>query len=469
MPYDIGVRKELNKRGIDNSRIGFDFPTQTVLVDNKPFLKPQKNYNGTTFTDQPSFMNAYNQLTSSQSQGDTVQHPPTFMSSTNSRETPDYHQLIGQLYTQLHSPQSFDPYSSPQYAAAQAQSQRGAQDAIRAAQESLGSAGFGRSTVLGQTAQKAQNQANQYLQTQIVPQIMSQHQNEQQQKFNNLSSLIGTLLGLDQQQFNRGIAEAGITGNYNNQRTLQGQQADLNKEQIDAALTGQIPDGQGGMRPTTAREQQLLNNAWKTAEELGTVTSDLAQLTGIPEGTPTQAAKQQVAQNEIQRINAQTANKNADNQAEKLRQENESKAFDRALEIYTKTGQVPDELNQYGINVEGLNNGETKTEIQGLYQELAGGQVDPETALKRIDDAEKIGLKDKATSDELRKTIYLLYPQYSPESLAKQKERSKTITDTVKKDIIGGIPTLSGIKGDVQNFLPQTKDILHRVMSIFGG
>lgn len=101
---------------------------------------------------------------------------------------------IENIMNQMNNLEQFDPYSSPAYEAAQAQSQRAGQQATRAAQESLGSAGFGRSTRLTDRAQRIQNDQNEYLMTQVIPQIIAQNEAKKQLEMQNRLALLNPLM-----------------------------------------------------------------------------------------------------------------------------------------------------------------------------------------------------------------------------------------------------------------------------------
>ncbi|OVE53227.1 hypothetical protein, partial [Chryseobacterium mucoviscidosis] len=76
----------------------------------------------------------------------------------------------------------------------QAQADRRAQAGTRAAQEALGSAGFGRSTALGERAQGIQNEQTEYLETQVIPMILQNERAKQQQVYDNLANLLNPLM-----------------------------------------------------------------------------------------------------------------------------------------------------------------------------------------------------------------------------------------------------------------------------------
>ena len=362
--YDYSVRKGLNDKGIDNSRISFNPNTQSVSVDGRDFMKGNKIYNGTSYTNQQGFnsaWDAYNKpqpntyggmgafgigaggngirtgaggagIGSTTAQGIPSYQPPKEQAQPQQQPqtntyTPQIDSLIATLMQQAQSQQQVDPYSTPEYAAYAAQSARRANEGIRAAQEALGSAGFGRSTALGERAQGIQNQENEYLNTQVIPQLIAAEQARRQQQFGNLSSLLNPLIG--QQGFvssedqraivnrlneknanlNAALQVGNATGklinpqdeysglfrqaaNPNTPLNMAGQNQQLNTTQTMASLTGMMPDGKGGFTPTTAEQQRQLGNLWTVAEQTGTIPDELANLYGLPKGTQTQAAKQ---------------------------------------------------------------------------------------------------------------------------------------------------------------------------------
>lgn len=233
MANDYGIRSGLVSKGYRDEDIGYDQNTGYVQVKGQNFMKPGMNVQGTTYTSRPDFDNAYGQFRKGQMQpgvpnGNTGINPAAGMSggtpqtggSPYSRmggaqnvsnpmgggftgqgfQQQDVQpnanlyadqitQLIADITNRLSAPQQ-DVYSTPQYAAAQAQQQRAAQQGIRSAQEALGSAGFGRSTTLGESANRIQNDANEYLQLQLVPQIQQQLAAQRQNEISNQFALL---------------------------------------------------------------------------------------------------------------------------------------------------------------------------------------------------------------------------------------------------------------------------------------
>lgn len=226
--YDTGIRNSLTQKGISNDRISYD-QNKGVMVDGQSFMKPDKVYNGTSFTNQGNFNSAWDAYSKAQ------QHPAqTTTAQTGGQQYNPYSQvgqqnpytsqaddIIKQLLNYNQNQPAFDPYSSAGYAAAQAQAGRAAQASTRSAQEAYGSAGFGRSTGLGERVAGINNDSTEYLMTQVVPQLQAQEQARRQQEYNNqvtslqqLMSQQGRADNLVQQDFNNGITKAGLTGNY---------------------------------------------------------------------------------------------------------------------------------------------------------------------------------------------------------------------------------------------------------------
>ncbi|WP_199614628.1 hypothetical protein [Paenibacillus alkalitolerans] len=312
--YDQKVRDLLNSKGITNDRIGYDNASGSVTVDNKPFMKPGKNYMGTTYTDANSFNDAYSRFNQPQSQPQFVQPQKTgadgaqwqsgqpnqiqplqtnsyqggiFQSAEQGMSTPDrfafyasnpnalkseweranqalgvyqamgdqgriqsaqdwlsklntigggrlddrvnpadqqINDMITAIMNQMNNQTPIDPYSTDAFRAAQAQSERAQHSQTRAAQEAYGSAGFGRSTGLGERVAGIAGDQQEYLMTQVVPQIIAQEQAQRQQQFNNMIAALSPL--------------------YNQQQTFDTrEQTEYDRLRDTVADTGKLPDG----------------------------------------------------------------------------------------------------------------------------------------------------------------------------------------------------------------------------------
>ncbi len=192
--YTMGIRKALNERNISNERIGFDVPTQYVTIDGQKAIKAYKNQNDTAYTSPTQFgadYGAYDAASKQKTAETNFLNPEPYVNPIDQR----VQDVLAQITQRTTNPVSVDPYGTPQFTAAQAQVQQGADQGIRSAQESLGGSGLARSSIVTDRAQRIQNDANQYLQTQLVPQIQQQLQAEEERKTQGLMSLLTALSG----------------------------------------------------------------------------------------------------------------------------------------------------------------------------------------------------------------------------------------------------------------------------------
>jgi hypothetical protein len=332
----------LNEQGVDNNRIGWDSKRGTVTVDNREFMKPNKVYQGTSYADKSGFNQAYNTFNKPQQQtyqpqsyqqnviSTGQQNPYQNMANNVNPADQQVNDMIGSIMQQMNNREQFDPYSSPAYEAAEARSERAAQQGIRAAQESMGSAGFGRSTALGERAQGIQNDQNEYLMTQVIPQIMAQNEAKKQQELQNMMSMLNPMMNQQgvydsRDQFDRNFAlnEGQVTGRYmppeaqsiidnilelkRQAESTQGQQVQNLSSQADV-LRGQLRGM--GIDPSFIGADVNMNTASHNRAGAGIQTLagqqqefnqgvTMAELTGfMPDGTPTNAKQQQDLQNE---------------------------------------------------------------------------------------------------------------------------------------------------------------------------
>jgi len=237
--YTTNVNTALKGKGIKPEQIGYNPHTNDYSIDGKQFLRANKNYGGAGYTSPNSFMQAwklYNQQPQQTTPTTNTGTPYTASSTVNGQYNPysgatglngqnpyttDYDQKLQWLMNYAQNPTAVDPYSTPEYAAYQAQSDRRAHQGIRAAQEALGGAGFGRSTALGERAQGIQNAETEYLNTQMIPQIIAAEQARRQQVFSNMMSSLGLLGGqqnradnLVQQDINNAVQKGQLLGSF---------------------------------------------------------------------------------------------------------------------------------------------------------------------------------------------------------------------------------------------------------------
>lgn len=413
--YDYQIRPALVQVGYKDSDIGYDPKRNMVTLQGQDFLGGNKivNISGSTFTDRGTFDSALNQFR--QRQSNVVPFPTTRVSTTQTNQTPStptyqpqdnrYNELMDILYQQVRNPQPVDVnaiLSSPQYAAHQQAVQRSAHQATRAAQEALGSAGFGRSTALAERAQGIQNEANEYLLSQVLPQLVAQEEARRRQQLMDQMGILDVLMRERDAANRLALEEGALTGQYLGQRErealpllqelvrlgeawqsgtpeqqrqyhqeaeqirstlrsmgidptlydpnlsteeriaaiqrlgrptlserqlgLQQRAQEMDEMQIMAQLTGFLPDG----TPTTAYQQQQLENEWRVADATGRITPYLSQLYGLPENTPTLAAKQlaiQQQQANTAAYSAQTSRMNLDLTRQRQQNEQNSQAI----------------------------------------------------------------------------------------------------------------------------------------------
>lgn len=190
----IGIRGQLNNMGVGNERIGFDKNTGYVTIDGQNAIRSGNVQNGTAYANPNDITQQYNTFNT----GQQVQSAEQAFLAPQQTANP-YDQQVADLLANLtnmtNNQTPVDPYSSPQYAAAQAQVARGAQQAQRQSQEALGGTGLARSSIVTDRAQAIQNDANNYLQTQLVPGIVQQLQAERQNQVSGIYNLLNALSG----------------------------------------------------------------------------------------------------------------------------------------------------------------------------------------------------------------------------------------------------------------------------------
>lgn len=343
--YDYGIRKGLTEKGIDNSQINYDTNTGYVTVGGQNFMKPDKLYNGTSYTNQANFDQAWNTYnkpkqtvvnpaavttTASNPTQSTAAKPALSYSNVQSNPyTSQTDQIIQQLLNNNKNQPAFDPYASSGYKAAQAQAQRASQANIRAAQEAYGSAGFGRSTALGERAQRIGNDATDYLLTQVVPQLQAQEEARKQQEYNNLIASLTPLLSqqtradelaykdlarvnelmaqeqaradaLKQQEFANAISQAGVTGTYMppGSQDIINQLLNVKRQAEAAGAAGATAEDMGKFRSQGDSLRTQLANMGMDVSGLGADVS--ASNARVPQGVQTLASKGQQFNQDIQ-------------------------------------------------------------------------------------------------------------------------------------------------------------------------
>jgi hypothetical protein len=345
MAYDIGIRKELNKSGISNDKIGWDKKTGYVTVGGQNFLKPQQMNDGRSYTDRQSYDKAFGSLQN------ILPKQPTQQASQGNGAPQQYNdyrnkqmELMNKYEQMMDKPFEYNPESDPRYQAYKQLAQKQAGVASQNAMESLNSRGILNSTVtsdrLGQIQQSAEQNA-----LAAVPQFYEQAAQQRNDSLRNTAQLLGMVTdeARDTRNYDRGVLESDRNydrGILESDRSygLQERGQKLNETQVMAQLTGFMPDG----TRTNTKQQQDLQNQWMVAEQMGTITPELAQLYGMQEGTPTWRAKQDLVQNRISQQNANTSSYNAQTSRQNANQSASDSETRRLMQIWEATGVAPE-------------------------------------------------------------------------------------------------------------------------------
>lgn len=232
MPGSVPIRQSLESSGINPNTIGYNAPTRSVTVNNQPFTVPSQSVGGTAYATQQQYNTALNNYRTNDLQNQVYNYKPA-----ENPYTPQINDTIAYLMDFAKQQQVSNPYTTPEYAAYAAQSDRRAQQGIRAAQESFGGSGFGRSTALGERAQGIQNGETEYLETQVIPAILAAEQQRRQQQYSNVANLLNPLAS--QQQFQAAEDQQRLSNLYNalSYYTNEQQRAQDNSR-ADASITG---------------------------------------------------------------------------------------------------------------------------------------------------------------------------------------------------------------------------------------
>lgn len=398
MAYDTSVKQYLQGKGVASSDIGYDKPSGQVTVRGQNFYKPELNTAGTTYSSQQNLDNAFKTYSTQRPviqpngttgyMGTAVQPtqgnafpgalagamvgipktgipnttnviPPTTPQTTPpvsnvSPYAPQYADIMKQLDISSKAlQQPTDIYSSPEYAAAKAQQDKSAGLSTRQAQESMGASGFGRSTNLQDRAQNIQNEANNYLQTQLVPQIQNAIQSRNQQQYSNLLSQFNVINQQVQQaqaqsnadrEFKQRQQEAATTatGVYNpSGLSYQDVQAQLDKN--SAAYATATPEEQQRLHTENIALGQQLGKTYQP--QTGTYSVGQGFV-----GTKTMQAKQ--LENQLNEVAYNHARDSLlDKRYEdKFNQDIKQQGFENAVKIAVQQHQISNDNAQIAIS-----------------------------------------------------------------------------------------------------------------------
>jgi hypothetical protein len=288
--YGIQARQALNNMGVDNQRIGYN--NGYVTVDGQNIFRPGASANGTTYVNQAMLNSATGQINQLNNQNKLLQqvvNPQPTVNPYDSQITqalsninqpvvanPYDNQIsdvLAQLTQRINNPTPYDPYTSAEYAAQQAAAQRGAQQSTRAAQESMGASGFGRSTNLADRAQGIQNDANEYMQLQVIPQLVAANQAQQQQGLSNLSSLVSALYG------QQGVMDTRSQNDRSNQYNVL--EALMNQQGVtDTRNQNQFSNASQALQYLADQQQNTITNDRNSRNDNLNAANIVSQLTG---------------------------------------------------------------------------------------------------------------------------------------------------------------------------------------------
>lgn len=328
----VGVRNFLKSQGIDDSRIGFDNRTKTVTLDGRDFFQGNIQ-DGRTMGSREEIQAALrsfrpeNRVETASAPSKPVQ--PSVPSSVNMTQ-PQYGQQIQSILTNIQQrldqplPQfRYDPRTDPAYQSAVDRIRQGVQTEQANTGARLMATGQGQSSYSETLARQLANQGMSQIENEVVPTYQNQayqrfldQQNMQRMRTQDLANYAGTLYGMDVDAYGRRRGEMAenvdaalrvgeATGRLVQPQedwsglfrqaarsdtpfNISGRQQQLNETQVMAALTGYMPDG----TPTTAEQQRQLENEWMAARQTGRISDTLANLYGLPPGTPTFEAQQ---------------------------------------------------------------------------------------------------------------------------------------------------------------------------------
>ncbi|MNM39094.1 hypothetical protein D3C81_498630 [compost metagenome] len=243
-PYTTGIRDALNKKGIDNGRVGYS--NGYVTVDGKNFLKADYNNKGTTYTSQANFDKAYSSFSQPQAQplqntslaqaaanvnsgNQAIYTPPqSRVNQTLDSLSQTINKNAGYQYT---TPESFtyDAASDPAYQAALANAKANIADQQIDTNAEFRAQGQGKSSYSETVANQIADKELTNLSNTLVPQLMQQayqrytddaNRNLQVQQLNygvgqDAASNLSNLYGLQyNQDYTTPMNEAQLTGNY---------------------------------------------------------------------------------------------------------------------------------------------------------------------------------------------------------------------------------------------------------------
>jgi hypothetical protein len=344
MNNNVWVREYLRSQGYNDDQIGWNQNTGAVTLNGQIFYKPsaENAVGGKAYGTLDELNQAMNNYRMNQLYGQ-MYNQATQQKPYNPQDSPYYNQinnLISQLQSRANQPFVYDPASDPAYQAALNQANRNAELASRSAMEDLNERGILNSTVTSDRLGQIRQDAMSYVSDTVLPQLMQQAYNREQQGIANLMNVLGALqqqqgfqegvrqfdvsrgdnllnnvinMLQQQQSFNEGVRQFNQNFNenqrqYNEQfayqqlrdqiKDKQWQQQfdeDVRRFGLNYALDRQIQLGNLSARQAEialSRNQQNLNNLFNVWEMTGSAPAGLERF-GVQAGTPLPSAQSQ--------------------------------------------------------------------------------------------------------------------------------------------------------------------------------
>lgn len=389
-----GIRSDLNAKGIGGDRIGFK--DGWVTVDGQNFLQPTAVKDGVSYADPSLYNTRFDTFTNQQKANQQYMDLEKLIKQPSvnpyDQQVAD---LLSQLTNKINNPTPYDPYTSPEYAARQAQVQRQSQQAGRQAQEGFGQSGFARSSRTLERLAGIQNDANEYLETQIVPQLVAAQQAKDQQALANLQGLLSAVSG------QQGLVDSRNRDQFDALSELLGYSTDRANRAADVEYqTGRDKvmdtryaderahllerEGVEDKRYDEERAYQMARDKIADEKDKRDFDEDVRRF-GLNYALQVQADKRAAA------------NSAADNSLAERRfaYEQEQDKINRADREAEKAAQAAG-----GLSVEDL-----RAETSEMLAGLRSGGLTPDQALQSIADDEMLGIYSKKDADFLRSQI----------------------------------------------------------------
>lgn len=244
------------------------------------------------------------------------------------------------------------------------------------------------------------------------------------------------------QQFNQGVAQAGLTGYYDpyssqkqqmaanseawfNATPAEQQRLAAENQRIGASIGASqdakgdwaFPQAQRTMAGQAADTQAQQYNEEKAFREQRASVEDQKWLANYERQGQQFAASQGLdwarLNQQQQEFVAEQAYREQQTQ-QQTQQQNQTRDFDRGIEIYKATGQMPSYMTNFGIDVKGLSSPQYADDLTAMYEMLSSGQAKPQDLIKQIDDKVKIGAERAEDGERMKQAVYKLYPNLDP-------------------------------------------------------